>query len=65
MSYCNVSSLILSEMIMITLYTDFNRFLRERNGLSDGRVVSMRNGIFDGRVVSVTKNEYCSAVCFL
>lgn len=65
MSYCNVSSLILSEMIMITLYTDFNRFFRERNELSDGRVVSIRNGIFDERVVSVTKNEYCSAVCFL
>ena len=36
----NFSSLILSSMTMITLYTFWNRFFQKRHGFSDGRVVS-------------------------
>ena len=42
----NFSSLILLFIVVWTLYTDSSRFLGKRNGLPDGRVVSM------------TKNEY-------
>ena len=53
MSYCNFSSLILSSIVMVSLYADSNRVFGKHNGLSEGRVVSL------------TKNEYFFAVNFL
>lgn len=52
-SYCNFPFLIISSMIMTVLRTSYNRFFRKRNGL------------YDGRVVSMTKNKHGSAVNFL
>ena len=52
-SYYNFSSMILSSIVMITLYISSNRFFPRRNGISNGRVVSS------------TKNKYGSAVNFL
>ena len=53
MSYCNLSSLILSLIVMVTLYSPYNRFLQKIKALSDGRALS------------VTKNKYESTVKFL
>ena len=38
-SYCKFSSLILSSMVMITIYTDCISFFRKYNGLCDGRMI--------------------------
>ena len=46
MSYCNFSSLILSSMVMISVFILSERFFLKRKGLSYGRVVS------------ITKKEY-------
>ena len=51
--YRNFLSLILSSIVIPTLYTEFNRFFQRHKG------------IFDGRVVSLTNNENRSAVYFL
>ena len=53
MSCCNFWSLILSSMVMISLYPSSNRFSQKHNGL------------FNGRVVSMTKTKYCFVVHFL
>ena len=53
MPYCNVSSPILSSMVLITLYISSSRFFRNRNRL------------YNGRAVSMTKNEHGSAAYFL
>ena len=52
MSYCTVSSLILSTIAIISFHILFKRFFLKREGLSDATVAS------------ITKREYGFAVDF-
>lgn len=51
MSYCNISLLIFSSVVMITLYGYFNRFLRKSNALPDARVASSTKNVNGFKVI--------------